>query len=172
MAEKDTVIKEKVKYDGIFDFKELYKYAFEWLLNEKYDVIEDKYSEKVSGNSKELEIIWTSTRKISDYFKIELTTKWFTPTMTDVEVEIDGKKKKMNKTAGFEIVTKGILIKDYRSTWESSPLYNFFRNVYNKYIIPARIEQREMQIITDVQAFNAELKAFINLTGMRPINKI
>ena len=54
--------------------------------------------------------------------------------LTDVEVEIDGKKKKMNKgKAGLEI--KGILTRDPDSKWDTSAFYSFIRDIYNKYII-------------------------------------
>jgi len=167
MAEKDTILKEKIQHSGILDFKGLYEYAYGWLTGEGYFVTEEKYSEKISGSAKEIEIIWVATKTLSDYFKVELTVQWLIINMTDVEVEIDGKKKKMNKAVQTILKNKGVLVKDWQSTWESSAFSNFLRNVYDKYVIPARISQMEDKVVEDVQDFNGEIKAFLELTGRR-----
>ena len=72
MSEKDRIIEEKISHSGIFDFKSFYSYAHSWFKEEKFGVVEEKYSEKVSGNSRDITIEWLATRKLSDYFKIEI----------------------------------------------------------------------------------------------------
>ena len=96
MVEKETIIREQFKYTGLGNFKNCYKYAYDWLLGEQYTVIEEKYIEKVSGNEKEIEVQWKADRKLTDYFRIALGIRWHILAMTDVEVEMNGKKKKMN----------------------------------------------------------------------------
>ena len=76
MAEKDLLLKLKTEYSGIFDFPSFYSFAYKWFLAEKYLVEEEKYSEKVSGNERGMVIEWRSTRKISDYFKLEIRVKY------------------------------------------------------------------------------------------------
>jgi len=52
MAEKDKIFSSKVKYDGLMDFKEFYKFCYQWLAEEaELDVVENKYAEKISGDS-------------------------------------------------------------------------------------------------------------------------
>ena len=57
--------------------------------------------------------------------------------LVDVEVEIDGKKKKMNK-GKVSVDIKGDLVKDPESKWDVTPFYRFLRDLYGKYIIPGR----------------------------------
>ena len=97
MAEKDQLIKEKLDHSGLFDFSALYSFAHSWYKTEEYGVIEEKYSEKVSGNARDMDIEWKANKPLSDYFKIEQKLKFEVRELTDVEVEIDGKKRKMNK---------------------------------------------------------------------------
>ena len=97
MAEKDLVLKEKVEHSGLFAFPGLYSYVHSWLKDENYGINEDKYSEKVSGNKRDLLIEWKASKRLSDYFKIEIAVKYEISEMTEVEAEIDGEKKKMNK---------------------------------------------------------------------------
>ena len=166
MTDKDAVLKEKVEHSGLFDFAGFYSFAHSWFKEQKYGVNEKKYSEKVKGNARDLRIEWAATKAISDYFKIELDITFEVWGMTEVEVEIDGEKKKMNKgTIGAEI--KGTLIKDYDSKWETSPQWRFLREIYNKYLIPARVNSMKGKVEDDVRSFKEELKSFLDLIGKR-----
>ena len=167
MAERDLIIKEKVKYVGYADFKNLYSYAHDWIKGEQYILTEDVYTEKVKGNGKDLEILWTATKKITDYFKIELILKWRIFGMEDVEVEVDGKKKKMNKFVELGIEIKGSLFKDYGNQWNKSATTRFFKELYHKYVIPARTDQMKVRVEEDVQNFKEEMKALLELTGKK-----
>src|SRR3989338_3408616 len=97
MAEKDQITKEKVEHSGLMDFKAFYSFASSWFKEENYDLEEEKYSENVSGNAKNINIEWKATKKLSDYFKQEMKIKFEVKELVDVEVEIDGKKRKTNK---------------------------------------------------------------------------
>ena len=127
---------------------------------------EEKYNEKVSGNSKDVAVEWKCKKQISDYFVVEVAVKFEARGLTDVEVEIDGKKRKTNKGV---IVTeiKGALIKDPSSTWEAKPSYLFLRELYNKYIVPGRIDTMEDKTKDDVRGFKEHLKHFLESTGRR-----
>jgi hypothetical protein len=166
MADKEQIIKEKVSNSGYFDFTGLYSYAHSWFKDEGYGVDEEKYTEKVKGSSRDINIEWKATKKQSDYFKFEYSIKFEIKELTEVEVETDGKKKKMNK-GSLEIEVKGVLIKDYDSKWESSPFNKFMRDVYNKYVIPSRVNDMKDRVANDVKNFKEEIKAYLELTGRR-----
>ena len=167
MAEKDIVIKEKVKYVGYGDLKTIYSYAHDWLKGELYSIVEEQYVEKVKGNAKDIDILWTASKKITDYFKIDLTLRWRILGMEDVEVEIDGKKKKMNKFNEISIELKGTLVKDYTNQWNKSATTKFFKEIYNKYVIPARTDKMKDEVEKVVQDFKEEMKALLELTGKK-----
>jgi len=166
MVDKDLLAKEKVEHTGLFDFKGLYSYAHSWFKDENYGVNEDKYSEKVKGETKNLTVEWKAVKRLSDYFKIEHAIKFEISDMSEVEVEIDGKRKKMNKGA-LSIEIKATLIKDPDSKWESPPLYRFWRDVYNKFIIPARVDAMEFKTMSDARKFKDDIKIFLDLAGRR-----
>ena len=57
MAESDVVFSSKLKYDGIFSFKDLYKFCYDWLSQEPgLTVVEGKYAEKVKGTIKDIDV--------------------------------------------------------------------------------------------------------------------
>jgi D-hexose-6-phosphate mutarotase len=166
MSEKDIIVKEQLKYSGFGDFKAIYNYAHDWLKNEEFSISEDKYQEKIKGDAKEIEIVWKISRKLTDYFKIEGDVKIKIDGMKDVEVQIDGKKKKMNEFQTFTMDVKGTLVKDYQNKW-ASPSSKFFKELYDKYIIPNRTEKMEAKVEETIQKFKDEIKAILELTGKR-----
>ena len=107
-----------------------------------------------------------ATKKLSDYFKLEIAVKYEISDMTEVEAEIDGEKKKMNKgKASIEI--KGTLIKDYDGKWETSAFSKFMRDVYNKYVIPSRVYEINNKLESDVRKLKDQIKAYLELSGRR-----
>ena len=164
---KDIIIKEKFEHTGIFSFDAAYAYAYNWFKDESFKVIEEKYKEKLVGTSeKEIEFEWTCTKRISDYFKEEIRIKQKTERMSEVEVEIDGKKKKTNK-GKMEMEIKGTLISDPDSKWDASPWYTFLRDVYSKYVISGRVDKMEDEVEDDVIDFKEKMKEFLEITGKR-----
>ncbi len=166
MSEVSLVYEGKVVHAGIFDFKSVYQFLYDWFTQYQYAVIEQKYSEKVKPEGKELEIRWLCLRKISDYFRFQIKLVIRITQMTSVEVVISGVKTKRNKG---QIETKFIsfLERDYESKWESNPISKFFRGIYDKYIIKSRIEAYEDQLSTEVDEVIAQIKSYLALEGRR-----
>ena len=164
MAERDEIFKEKVEYSGIFNFAGLYNFVNSWLKEENYKVSEDKYSEKTSGNKRDIVIEWKAAKEISDYYKAEYKIKFEISDLTDVEVEIEGKTKTSNKgKATVEI--KGAIIKDHKGKWQTSPFSRMARDIYNKYIVPSRTGAIEGAIIGKGKELKEEVKSFLEISG-------
>ncbi len=166
MAEKDTIFKGKVQKKGIFDFKEFYKFTYDWLCGEDYKVIEKKYSEEITGDSKKIEIKWEAKKKISDYFRFMIKADWKVINLKDIEVQREGRKIKMN-SGEPEIKVTGILVKDYEHRWEDQPFWKFLRGIYDRYIIKSRIEEYQDKIKEETEEFIAQCKSFLALEGKR-----
>jgi len=167
MAEKDTIFTSKVKYAGIFLFKDFYQFCHDWLVDEtQLDISEDKYLEKLQGDSKNIEVQWTGTRKITDYFKFEVKVNFTILGLTNVEATQDGKKVKTNK-GSVEVKIKGTIVRDYKGKFEASALQKFLRSIYEKWVIPSRIEQYEEKLIVDCNEFLNQAKAYLDLEGKK-----
>jgi hypothetical protein len=168
MAEKDTIFTGKVKQGGLFDFKELYRFCYVWLVDHDYFVTEKVYSEKVGAGGKEIEIEWEAKRKISDYFRFTIKVNWRIIGLNDAEAEDKetGKKVKLNK-GNVELKVAGVLEMDYESKWESSPFLKFMRGIYDRYVIRVRIDQYEGKIFGECDEFLAQARAFLAIEGKR-----
>lgn len=163
MVEKDKIFSSKVKYDGIMDFKEFYKFCYQWLVEEAgLDVVENKYTEKISGDSKNIDVEWGCSKKVTDYFKFGVVVKFKVLNLTNVEVA----KAKMNK-GSVEVSVTGNLLRDYEGKFEKTASQKFMRSIYEKWIIYSRIKEYEGKLIEDCNEFLAQAKAFLDLEGKR-----
>jgi len=167
MAEVDKIYDGKVVHGGTFDFKGVYSFLHEWLSDENgYAVIEKKYSEKIKGDSKDIEIEWECYKKVNDYFRLKLKVKTRVIGLTNVEVQENGVKKKMNK-GEIEVKMDGFLEKDYENKWEENAFMKLMRGVYDKFIVKNRIEQYEDKIVGDIDGTLAQVKSFLFLEAKR-----
>jgi hypothetical protein len=165
MAEKDKIFSSKVKYEGVMDFKEFYKFCYKWLSEEsELMVIENKYAEKLSGDSKNIKVEWLGTRKITDYFKFQIEVKFEVLNLINVEIPQDGKKVKMNK-GSVEVSIKGTLVRDYEGKFEKNSMQKFMRGIYEKWVIYSRIKEYEDKLVNDCNEFLSQAKAFLDLEG-------
>ena len=165
MPTKNQIFASQIKYDGILDFGEFYKFCYDYLTSELgFDVIEDMYKEKVKADEKELNIKWNGTKRIDDYFKYNIKIEFRVFQLKKIEIEQSGKKKKTNKGL-VELKLKGIIESDYRGQYETKPFLRFIRNVYEKWIIPSKIEVKEGTLIGSCDEFLGQAKAFLDLEG-------
>ncbi len=167
MAEKETVFSSKMKYNGVFSFKDLYQFCYDWLSEETgLAISEDKYSEKISGDSKRIDVEWSGGKKMTDYFKFEAKVTMQVLGLTNVEVTQDGAKIKTNK-GSIEMKITGILVRDYKGKFEVNAFQKFLRGIYEKWVIPSRVDEYEEKISGDCDEFLGQAKKFLDLEGER-----
>lgn len=167
MAEKDKVFSSKIKYNGVFNFGEFYKFCFEWLRDEVgLDMVEGKYAEKLSGDSKNIDVEWSGSRKMTDYFKMEVGVAFRIIGLTNVELTDGNHKIKTNK-GSIEVSIKGTLVKDYNSKFEKSAFQKMLRGVYEKTVIPSRVGEYSDKVLKDCDEFLAQAKAYLDLEGKK-----
>jgi hypothetical protein len=167
MAEQETIFSSKVKYAGIFSFKDFYNFCYDWLTEETgFFISEDGYTEKLEGNLKNMEIKWTGTQKVTDYFKFKIGVKFRITGLTNIEISKENTKIKTNKGI-VEIKITGDLIRDYQGKFEINAFQKFLRSIYEKWVIPARIDEFEGKLIEECNEFLTQAKAYLDLEGKK-----
>jgi len=167
MAEKDEIFSSKIKYGGIFLFSDFYRFCYEWLTDETdLKITENKYSEKLEGDSKKIDVEWTGKKKVTDYFQFEIKVSFRITNLINVEINQGNAKIKTNK-GQVEVKVKGILVKDYEGKFETNAFKKFLRSIYEKWIIKSRIDQMEDKIIGDCDEFLSQAKAYLDLEAKR-----
>jgi len=167
MPEKETIFSSKIKYAGVFLFKDFYNFCYEWLTDEtNLSITEKKYEEKLVGDAKNIKVEWEGTKKMTDYFKFEAEIIFVTENMTKVEINQNGAKVQMNKGT-VKVSIKGNLERDYEGKFETTALWKFLRSIYEKWVIPSRIDQYEDKIIEECDEFLNQAKAYLDLEGKK-----
>ena len=167
MAEKDEIFSSKIQDTGIFLFSDFYRFCYEWLVDETdLKIIENKYSEKLEGDSKKIDVEWTGKKKVTDYFQFEIKVSFKITKLTNVEINQGNAKIKTN-TGKVEVKVKGILVKDYEGKFETNAFKKFLRSIYEKWIIKSRIDQMEDKIIENCDEFLSQAKAYLDLEGKK-----
>ena len=167
MAEKETVFSSNIRYDGIFSFKDFYKFCYDWLTEEVgMRIMEDKYSEKLAGDSKDIEIKWKCEKKITDYFRFDAKVSFIVNSLKKIEITNGGAKVETNK-GNIKIKMEGILVRDYKGKFEVTAFNKFLRGIYEKWVITSRIEEFEETIMNDCDEFLLQGKAYLDLEGKR-----
>lgn len=167
MAEKDDIYSSKVKYDGIFSFKDFYKFCYEWLVDEtRLNLAETKYVEKIKGSSKDIDVEWEGSKEMTDYFRFDGKIKFRILGLTEVEINDGGRKIKTNK-GSVEISIKGTLVRDYEGKFETTAFKKFLRSIYEKWVINNRISDYEDKVANACDEFLGQAKAYLDLEGKR-----
>ena len=164
MPEKDTIYKGKVRQVGVFDFKDFYGFTYDWLGTEDYDITEKSYKEKISGESKDVEIEWEAFRKVSDYFKFVIKVNWKILGMKKTKVKKGDREVTMDN-GDCEIKFSAVLVKDYEGRWETNAFSKFLRGVYDRYIVRQRINEYEGKLIGELTELVEQCKAYLALEG-------
>jgi len=166
MSEKEDIFSSKVKYGEIFNFAEYYKFCHDWLEDEGYWVVEDKYVEKLKGDAKEIDAEWTCKKKITDYFLFQLKVKFKVINMKKIEINYGGNKINTNKGT-VETNLKGTLVRDYEGKFESSAFLKFLRSIYEKWVVPSRVEEFEDKLVDTCNDFLGQAKSYLDIEGKK-----
>jgi hypothetical protein len=168
MVEEETVFSSKVSYNGFFSFKDFYTFCYNWLKDETGITFfsEDKYSEKLAGDAKNIDIEWTGTRDLTDYFRFKIKIAFSIKGLTQVKIKKNGVEIETNKGT-VEIKAKGLILKDYQNKFEMTAFKKTLRSFYEKYIIQSTIKEFKGRISTDCDEFLAQAKSFLDLEGRK-----
>ncbi len=163
MAETKTVVdKLRIIYEGIFSMPELYAIIDNWLREKGYDKMEKKNIEKITPEGKNIELLLQPWKKITDYAKIILNIRLIATGITEVEVEREGVKVKMNK-GRVQVVFDGWLVTDWENRWEGKPIFFFLRQIFDRYVFKPYTIGYENAVAKDTADLHGEIKGFLNL---------
>jgi|TARA_Y100000034_G_C6902311_1_gene417606 hypothetical protein len=164
MSEQNDLINNaKVeKNDFIFDFKELYTHATDWLVWKQFTVIESKYTEKVGAKGKSYEIHWYVKKRIDNYSEYVMEIVWNLSDINDVEATVDKKRLKLQKgDITFDLTA--YITTDKEDKWENSPILKLFKGFFERYIYRTNYKRMEDELWRLSWEFHAEVKSFLEL---------
>ena len=163
MAEIKTLIDGKsLSYEGVFNLRELYSLIDRWFKDHGYEKQEIKNWEDVAEKEKQIIIEIIPYKKVSDYARIDIRIFMIFSKLTDIEIEKEGMKVKMNKGRA-EFYFDAYVVTDYENKWHTKPLYYFLRNVFDKFVYKIYMSGYDTEAIRDCTEVEGEIKSFLNM---------
>jgi len=151
----------KIKASTVFDFEELYIEMQRWFIHFGYNWNETRYLiSDLPNGSKLSEITWVCTKKVDEYVSYTLNID-FKATVSDVEVNVDNVKKKMNK-GSVEFRFKGIMYKNTK-VWEKKFFGQLLRAIYEKILVKERLDNIEDSLLGESNKLFDEIKTYLNI---------
>jgi len=162
MPEEETIIAEKLKFNGIFDMKDFYAFLYDVMVSMGYDVQEDHYKQKELQAGNQLEISWTCDKNVDDYTKFVIKVNYFIVGLKTVEVQKGDVKVSSNK-GDIEMKFKAVLRTDYEGRWEAQPFLKIVKKLYENYLYRSSYMQWKKKISEELNQLHNEAKAFFHL---------
>lgn len=163
MSEKTLVVDQlKLTYEGIFDLNGLYRTFDSWIYEKGYDRYEIKNYEKVLPTGKEVELELMPWKKTTDYFKNWVRMRAQFTEVKDVEIEVEGVKRRLNQ-GKVRIILDGYLETDYEDYWAAKPIFFLLRIIFDRYVFKSYYKKFEKWLINDVYDIHGRITKFLNL---------
>ncbi len=163
MSEMRLIIDhEKLNYEGLFSITELYQLIDNFFREKGFDKREVMNEEHIRAEGKYIRLELMPWKKITDYINhiVRVEIKMFG--ITDVEVEKDKHKLRLNK-GQIKIIFDAYLETDYEHRWEQRPFYFFLRTIFDKFIYSAYTNEAIGQLKETTYELKDVIKGFLNL---------
>ena len=157
-GQKDYVTPKQglvLKYNGRFDFKNLYNSSKEWFKKNNYIFTEREYKQKEVATGTEFRIIFESERKIDDYASFNINVLLIIPSAVKMSDKYSG---------NIHVNVTAYILLDRKNRWQSSSLKSFLFFFYNNLIIFNKIKNvYEDKLYAEVLELNDIIKKYSNL---------
>lgn len=132
MGDSFNLVASTLRYNGLFDFDGLYAAVVDWAKNYGYRWHETSYKHKVpSPKGAEDEMTWVLSKKVTEYIKYEMLILVHMWDLTEVEVEVSGKKKHLSN-ARIDIIIKPTLSYDWQGRLSGTKIADWLGKIYLK----------------------------------------
>ena len=150
-----------LKYEGLFDAKELYRMLNHFFRQKGFQSSNPSVRETVHKDGKDIVYKWEPRRKSSDYSHHIIRTEISMHDVKEVRVKKDGKVLHLN-SGRIEAKIEGILETDYENLWETQAFYQFMKTIMGKWLFKPADREKVEALKSDAKELHAQLQAFLN----------
>src|SRR3989338_3993837 len=163
MVQRNILIDGKeVEYEGLMDARKLCSIVYHWFKEHHYNLVEAFNFEQIFEEGKQMEVKLAPFKRYDDYTKSEIKTTMVFSQLKEVDVDLNGVKRKLWK-GKLMIKFTATLITDAHNRWNETPFLFFFRVLMDKFIIKSHVNRAEGECQSDCEALIDEVKSFLNL---------
>lgn len=147
MPKKYKTPKLILRYEGVFEFKTLYRHIVNWFKTKNYDYIEKGWKEKDSSpQGREITVKMIPEKKINEYIKYAWSIEW-----KSVDAHYVGEQSDNQMHARFHIHVQATLIEDWQDLGKGQPKISelFTKHVFKR--------EREYEYMQELENLTQEL---------------
>jgi hypothetical protein len=164
MAEKKVVVENiGIAYEGIMDVNAIYNFIDHWVADRGWDKNDVMHEVRNKETHREIFLDLRPAKIISDYVKYQLITKATFSNIVDTEVEIDGKKMKLQK-GSVKLAFRGVMITDWEGDLQSNAKVIILKTIYDKFIYRRHMADFEGSLKDEVYRLRNEVSSYLNIT--------
>ncbi|MBD3248974.1 hypothetical protein GF336_02935 [Candidatus Woesearchaeota archaeon] len=163
MSEKKIIVDGlELNYEGIFDVKSLLDVIDKSCAEKGYVKQEKRRNEEIKEKGKDFYIELRPTKVKTAYFALLIKIRLHITNITEVEVIVDGKTRKLSK-GNVHAVFDAWTITDIQNRWEQTPWYYFLRILVNQYIWRVGPDKFVDELIEDTHYIYNNLEGALEL---------
>jgi len=148
----------QIRKRGVFDLDKLYQEMTNWFGKNKYDFNEDIHSDKKGDKGKEIIIVLSGEKKVTDYIKCNIKVNFFLKNINKVSKASDNLEK-----GSVKITLIAKLVLDYNKKWNKSSFSSFLFKIYNNYIIKKEIGKYKNKLYKEILNLQDVAKEILEL---------
>ncbi|HLC57067.1 MAG TPA: hypothetical protein VJH95_00690 [Candidatus Nanoarchaeia archaeon] len=158
MGEIDYVVpRVSVEWNGKLDLKEVYTFIKGWLVDKKYDLAENEYSNTETEEGNILHVRWWAFKKIDDYSKFNIDVIF-----TGKKLKVVNAKKHVLIEGDINIDFESYIERDYENVWGVRPGQRFIREVMDKFFLKGRFDKYHEELREETLTLREEIKKHLN----------
>ncbi len=162
MSETIRLANPRIKYEGVFDWADIYATLYAWLKHRQYEFFEVKNVKKPDGYGYKIEYIAKAERKESQYVRYVIDIEINARHMEDIEIIEQGEKKKKNKAFILMIDIMPTIELDWQEQWETK-FKKKARKFFHRYIMKSYIEKWKDKIYYEAYELHTKIKHMLDL---------
>lgn len=162
MADKIKRGTSRIRFEGVFDWKELYGTIVGWFFDKKYDYYEKTNAKKSGTYGYKFEFEAHAEREESGYVRHDIDIHIVGYHMEDIDVLENGEKKHKTKAGMFIIEITPTLVVDYQDAWDKN-VKKKMRDFFHKYIIKGYIYEQLDKVYYESYKLHTKIKEELGL---------
>jgi hypothetical protein len=152
----------QLEYKGVFSVKDLFRFFTRWYKESAYEKGGDYVSEQHTSHGKCIEYVYWPWKKDSDYVRHFMKIRLLIYDLKKVDVMVDGKKKRLDHGKVL-LYLDGFIEMDYEHRWAGTPILQFIRTLYIKYIYRMYTKHAEKIMVEDCHHLYDLFERFFNM---------
>ncbi len=152
----------KIRYEGIYDWNDLYAYINKWFREKKFDYYEVKNVKKPGTYGYEREYEAHAEREESGYVRHDIDIKMHMYHCEDVEVIVNGHKKQKNRAGLMMIEIMPSVTFDWQKKWEKG-FKKKARKFFHDYLVRGYAMEQLDKIYYEMYKLHTGIKEHLDL---------